>query len=410
MFYANIPYTVKESFDSWSESPVKTTIETLPISEIKFPKVTVCPPKNTYTNLNHDLAKAEVIGEFDNDTSQVLLDFVFETIHDGFFEEIRHNSSFLNEENKFHNWYNGYTTIQFIKPGSNIIQLGSPVSTFTLNGSFSTFGFAEEFNSSEVFSNFDATLSIYPCNGYKDKNFTMKIEVFREQIKDLSPGHWDTIRFNNKVIPPDEDYRNNSIFLPPHKMMDVNTLSLERKVSLNDVRNQKLKNMPGMMIKWYIDREDVLPYRNYKGNYKSQIFVRLVNFVRENDLDVNEFWKTIRSVKKSFIGSYDKVGNSCERLWRCHLTEVDMNKIIRNIEATTGLMSSDSIYRNVTQKSLEEAGKMYLYLYFCPIKIIDNLHTFKSILQHSELKVTLLALHRILKSSESRSGLWPIQF
>ena len=50
---------IKESFDSWSESPVKTTIETLPISEIKFPKVTVCPPKNTYTDLNYDLMMTE---------------------------------------------------------------------------------------------------------------------------------------------------------------------------------------------------------------------------------------------------------------------------------------------------------------------------------------------------------------
>ena len=46
---------IKESFDSWSESPVKTTIETLPISEITLPKVTVCPPKNTFTDLNYDL-------------------------------------------------------------------------------------------------------------------------------------------------------------------------------------------------------------------------------------------------------------------------------------------------------------------------------------------------------------------
>ena len=46
---------IKESFDSWSESPIKTTIETLPISEITFPKVTVCPPKNTFTDLNYDL-------------------------------------------------------------------------------------------------------------------------------------------------------------------------------------------------------------------------------------------------------------------------------------------------------------------------------------------------------------------
>ena len=276
-------FLIKESFDFWSESPVKTTIETLPISKIKFPKVTVCPPKNTYTNLNHDLEKADEIGEFDNDTRQALLDFVFETIHDGFFEDIRHNSSFLNEENKFHNWYNGYTTIQFIKPGSNIIQLCSLVSTCTLNGSFSTFGFAEEFNSSEVFNNFDAVLTIYPTNGHKDKNFTMKIEVFREQMTDLSTGHWDRINFNNKDIPPNEDYRYNIVFLPPYNAKNPNSLSVERKVSLNDIRNQKLKTMPGMMFKWYVDRDDVLPYRKYKGNYKSQIFVRLVNFVHEND-------------------------------------------------------------------------------------------------------------------------------
>ena len=50
---------IKSSFDSWSESPVKTTVETLPIADIKFPKVTVCPPKNTFTDLNYDLMMTE---------------------------------------------------------------------------------------------------------------------------------------------------------------------------------------------------------------------------------------------------------------------------------------------------------------------------------------------------------------
>ena len=52
---------IKESFVSWSESPVKTTIETLPISDIKFPKITVCPPKDTFTDLNYDLMITENI-------------------------------------------------------------------------------------------------------------------------------------------------------------------------------------------------------------------------------------------------------------------------------------------------------------------------------------------------------------
>ena len=50
-------YLIHLSFQSWNESPIKTTIETLPISEVTFPKITVCPPKNTYTNLNYDLIK-----------------------------------------------------------------------------------------------------------------------------------------------------------------------------------------------------------------------------------------------------------------------------------------------------------------------------------------------------------------
>ena len=52
---------IKESFDSWSERPFSTTVETLPIAEIKLPKVTVCPPKNTITDLNYDLMMTENI-------------------------------------------------------------------------------------------------------------------------------------------------------------------------------------------------------------------------------------------------------------------------------------------------------------------------------------------------------------
>ena len=46
---------IYQSFDNWADSPVTTTLETQPISEITFPKVTVCPPKDTFTDLNYDL-------------------------------------------------------------------------------------------------------------------------------------------------------------------------------------------------------------------------------------------------------------------------------------------------------------------------------------------------------------------
>ena len=48
---------IRASFQSWAESPVKTTIKTLPISDITLPKLTVCPPRNTFTDLNYDIMK-----------------------------------------------------------------------------------------------------------------------------------------------------------------------------------------------------------------------------------------------------------------------------------------------------------------------------------------------------------------
>ena len=46
---------IMDSVRSWEESPVSTSVETLPISEVSFPEVTVCPPEGSNTALNHDM-------------------------------------------------------------------------------------------------------------------------------------------------------------------------------------------------------------------------------------------------------------------------------------------------------------------------------------------------------------------
>ena len=103
---------IKESFDSWSESPIKTTIETLPISDIKFPKVTVCPPKNTYTDLNYDLMIAENMTLKDENLNEFL-----NTVHEVIEENLYSNDLEQKyEEKRFFNWYHGYTKIQLPKP------------------------------------------------------------------------------------------------------------------------------------------------------------------------------------------------------------------------------------------------------------------------------------------------------
>ena len=59
--FSSAAYLIYESFANWKQSPISTTIETLPISQITFPNVTVCPPKNLFLNLNYDILHSEKV-------------------------------------------------------------------------------------------------------------------------------------------------------------------------------------------------------------------------------------------------------------------------------------------------------------------------------------------------------------
>ena len=101
---------IKESFESWSESPVKTTIETLAISEIKLPKVTVCPPKNTYTDLNYDLMLTDNI-TLTEEMRDEMFKYAVKIINEESFSTATW-PGMLHEKDRFYNWYHGYTKLK----------------------------------------------------------------------------------------------------------------------------------------------------------------------------------------------------------------------------------------------------------------------------------------------------------
>ena len=77
--FSGAGYLIYSSFKDWAENPVKTTVAKRPITEITFPRVTVCPPKNTFTELNYDLMITENI-HLDNETVKELMDHFLTTI------------------------------------------------------------------------------------------------------------------------------------------------------------------------------------------------------------------------------------------------------------------------------------------------------------------------------------------
>ena len=68
-------YLIGSAFLEWENDPVGTTLITLPISRIKFPKVTVCPAQGSNTALNYDLMEAGQ-KSLDNATRKTLEDEV----------------------------------------------------------------------------------------------------------------------------------------------------------------------------------------------------------------------------------------------------------------------------------------------------------------------------------------------
>ena len=97
---------IQQSFSSWADSPISTTIETLPISELDFPNVIVCPPRNSFTSLNPDLLMSRNINL--NGT-----ELVTAGVFDGIYNT-RYPQFMAFRQQKYINWYRGISR-EFIK-------------------------------------------------------------------------------------------------------------------------------------------------------------------------------------------------------------------------------------------------------------------------------------------------------
>ena len=101
---------IKESFESWYINPVFTTIETLPITEIDFPKVTVCPPRKTFTNLNYDLLRVDNL-TLSLEVRRQLLQYLPESVYDGNFDEKLKLYKRFYGNDSYRDWYLGHSEI-----------------------------------------------------------------------------------------------------------------------------------------------------------------------------------------------------------------------------------------------------------------------------------------------------------
>ena len=233
---------------------MKTTIETRSIEEMTFPKVTVCPPKNTYTDLNYDLVMTK--NKTLNETIRnELTYYALELLNDNLHNTIMKNLSMLHEDNRFHNWYHGYTQVVVPYVNEQFSDLGGTpyaavvhdVATSAVSGTISTQYFGDKFDADKVETYFIyRILLLRPENTISDTNVTLHIDFERISMKNLAS---DSIT----IVGHDQENGDESHIVK--KINDVEPgksvlVALIRRATLDEIKNQKLESMPGFRCKW----------------------------------------------------------------------------------------------------------------------------------------------------------------
>ena len=257
---------IKESFDSWSESPVKTTIETLPITNIELPKVTVCPPKNTFTDLNYDLMMIENM-TLTEKMQDEMFSYAVEVLNEDVLSQ--NNWGMIHEENRFYNWFNGYTQIKApsYDHGGNV---EIHIFTSATSGIVTTRYYGEKFKAELVDRNLWSRVIVFvPTSETNNENVTQHIKVEKVSMTGLPVESADTAYMDGDLEA--EQTSAYTHYTPPGIYRDM---WLSRDVSSEDVETQNLEVMTGFRYSWWYTGAEVTPDQRYKDDKITKQYIR----------------------------------------------------------------------------------------------------------------------------------------
>ena len=139
---------IQQSFSSWADSPISTTLETRPITEIDFPNVTVCPPRNSFTSLIPDLVRSRNI-TFAEEERQELSDGVVLAVYNSSYN-VKYQEFLDYRQGRYMDWYTGISGLGLPEISTwNGREKIYNLETSSITGSFSTPHFREPLSDHE---------------------------------------------------------------------------------------------------------------------------------------------------------------------------------------------------------------------------------------------------------------------
>ena len=253
----------------------------------------MCPPKNTYTDLNYDLIMTENM-TLDEETRNELTSYAMELLYENMHDMIMTNLSKLEDNDRFYNWYQGYAEVQL--PHYDDEGVNFEIGTCATSGNIKTKHFGIKFDVNKVETKLKYMIKIWiPDSVIDSENITFHLDANKISMKDLSKSMNEmgylSGGLDNFYLNPDNEWDDEPIaadlkfvgknYTPPSagdsiwsdERQTLKRVKLERKVTMQDVRKQILDVNPGFSVSW-IYSKNVLTDSTFSKKNKNKNFVR----------------------------------------------------------------------------------------------------------------------------------------
>ena len=359
-------YLICQSFKAWSERPVSTTIETHEIHELKYPKVMVCPPKNTYTNLNHDIM---VVGNMtidndltnENSTAYKLLQSFVSNFHQKDFDVFVQKINLMKEKNEFRNYYNGFTKVPIDVYRNQIgINSGKFIKTYATSGDIASPYFGEVFDSDKF--ELGDSFSVHIENPYNDfyrkepyGNTTYKIKYDVEE-------QFECLQLENRngacLDPSQNEFQ-------VKKANDSNGIRIifTRSFQTLDFEDWKLKRFTGFSVEWEYLRTQSDTKIQQSFQRKNKNYIRMANLIHQSN-SAEVLWNFVKQQKVDWMPTISQPDVYGYGPYETNTLEDMYDNFFKNIGQQLNLTPwTTPLYENdITDEVLKTAAEMFLYI------------------------------------------------
>ena len=274
-------FLIVEMYISWGDNPIRTNIDTLPVSEFKFPKVTVCPPRGTFTDLNYDIKRAEGKNMTLKEREE-LNNYARDTVERISFME---NLNQLQEKDRFYNWYHAITGLHgkrrdFLSKKYLTYHQEYIVETTATSGVITSHLFGKKFDKNLIFEKIKTIeIRVFPSSSItfsNETNVTLHFHLEKISVPGLKglSGRSHTFEFGVKqfevwaVVDKVPDDQNTAHFSITNDYHDGYYFKENIELNKVDISELEMDQMPGFNFSWWYTGGDMEPGNIYKEKCK----------------------------------------------------------------------------------------------------------------------------------------------